>query len=47
MKDDVKDFLTAKGVPWQEVDDLHEVGGARASTSTSATTRHTHSLSTP
>jgi hypothetical protein len=28
MKDDVKDFLSAKNVPWEEVDDLHEVGGA-------------------
>lgn len=27
MKDDVKDFLSAKNVPWEEVDDLHEVGG--------------------
>jgi hypothetical protein len=25
MKDDVKEYLSAKGVPWEEVDDLQEV----------------------
>jgi len=25
MKDDIKDYLTGKGVEWEEVDDLHDV----------------------
>lgn len=27
MKDDIKQMLTARGIPWAEVDDLKEVGG--------------------